>query len=67
MTPKEKAEDLFVQYRMRQTGIQDESISIHQTKKCVEILLNEMINVVKVYNHRIFLYWKEVKSEFDKL
>ena len=65
MTPKEKAEDLFVTFYQRY----DDSIYSNEgakieAKYCALVVIDEVMNALMGYD---FYFWHEVKTELDKL
>ena len=65
MTPKEKAEDLFVTFYQRYPDViyTDEGAKM-EAKYCALVVIDEVISALKGYD---FYFWHEVKTELDKL
>jgi hypothetical protein len=68
MTPKEKAKELYDNYRVKFFGhIAYKSLS----KQCVLIAVDEIINSIVIIDlttaENQFIYWDEVKEEIEKL
>ena len=63
MTPKEKAEELIVNYKM-----QIIKLNYDEAKQCAIIAVNEVIDTL--YYNRLdsgVTYWEEVKQEIENL
>ena len=73
MTPKEKAEQLFIQYRsiiagkQFATGFVLMSEAKELTKRSALIAVDEIIDLVKHIDVDSEDYWNEVKHEIEKL
>jgi len=79
MIPQLKATELFLKFRMRQTGVQTENECKQQTINCCLILVNERLNelnfthigygkdVIQGYQKTKIKYWQEVKNELEKM
>jgi len=71
MTPKEKAEELFVKYAfLTISDMSDENFN--QTKQCALIAVDEILklNVFDYYESdwsNTIEYWNEVKQKIEKL
>jgi len=65
MTPKEKAEDLFVTFYQRYDDsiYSNESAKI-EAKYCALVVIDEVMSALMGYD---FYFWHEVKTELDKL
>jgi hypothetical protein len=67
MTPKEKANDLVIQYQI------DMPITYNQAKQCALIAVDEILNLMikefkwDVKHNGNINYWEEVKQEIEKL
>jgi hypothetical protein len=71
MTPKEKAQELF--YKILKHSFSDESVSaLHRAKQCALIAVDEIIASNPIAfdeqdNCIAKQWWKEVKTEIEKL
>jgi len=65
MTPKEKAEDLFITFYQRYPDsiYSNEGAKI-EAKFCALVVIDEVISALMGYD---FYYWNDVKNELDKL
>ena len=63
MTPKEKANDLIVQYQINST------LLYSQAKQCALIAIDEILNYDNqfIQTEEQFNYWKEIKQELEQL
>lgn len=72
MTPKEKAEELFIKYRYAIRTKETEIgffTNVIQAKECSLIAIDEIMKVVSFYNdtQAEYYYWEEVQEEIEKL
>jgi hypothetical protein len=73
MTPKEKAEDLFLKYYNKIENTLSEKYFEHEKflcKQCAFIAADEILSLFKYYESDWSLtinYWTEVKKEIEKL
>jgi hypothetical protein len=65
MTPKDKAEDLFVTFYQRYSDsiYSNEGAKI-EAKYCALVVVDEVMSALMGYD---FYYWQEVKQEIEKL
>jgi len=73
MTPKEKAKELFKKY-YRDSDLLVEDLSYIQAKECALIAVEEIINANGLHPNdtdydynKAEVYWKQVKTEIEKL
>lgn len=81
MTPKEKAKELLEKYqsekiitfqRSSSIPIEEYELSDSEAKYCIKILVDEIVSENKLFPYNTIFYeriefWKEVKSEVEKL
>jgi len=72
MTPKEKAKELFLKFRMYLGAnfMYDDDVD-EDAKECALIAVDEILDAIVIINDYDFeplnQYWKEVKQEIEKL
>jgi hypothetical protein len=65
VTPKEKAEDLFVTFYQRyDDSIYSNEGAKTEAKYCALVVIDEVMSALMGYD---FYFWHEVKTELDKL
>ena len=64
MTPKEKAEELTLEYYKLGSHLY---IPISLAKQCASIAVDEILKTLKPPCLNEYSYWKEVKQEINKL
>ena len=65
MTPKEKAEDLFVTFYQRlPDSVYSDDGAKHEAKQCSLIAVDQVMLALNGYD---FYYWQQVKQEIEKL
>lgn len=75
MTPKEKADELVLNFFRIQDDVINHETTWHEAKQCALIAVDEIIEEVRgggVVGRSLYwkgrsLYWKEVKQEIEKL
>lgn len=70
MTPKEKAKELYNKFNchVSQRDFFGDNVEHTNTKKCVLIAVDEMLNYLKVDGFSTQIdYWIEVKQEIEDL
>jgi hypothetical protein len=70
MTPKEKAEQLIIKYRLIEFDKTEDTrllISLKDAKECALIAIDEIINAGKDVDEFADSYWQEVKQEIENL
>lgn len=73
MTPKEKAQNLIIEYCNLEFEIGGQydgylSIKIHDAKDCALIAVDEIIKIFDTIHFPLNLeYWQEVKQEIENL
>jgi hypothetical protein len=69
MTPKEKAEELYLKFYSKIPSIQDEGqMQDEASKQCALIAVDEILKITWVDKFLITEdYWQEVKQEIEKL
>lgn len=67
MTPREKAEELFIKYRYSIRTEETQSgffTNVIKAKQCALIALEEILSILPLPNRD---FWQEVKQEIEKL
>jgi len=81
MAPQEKAKELLEKYqsekiitfqRSSSSPIEEYELSDSEAKFCIKILIDEIVSENKLFPYNTIFYeriefWKEVKSEIEKL
>ena len=69
MTPKEKAEELIINFFRIQDDVINHETTWHEAKQCALVAVDEIIKVLwHTHNNEIeYKFWKEVKQEIEKL
>lgn len=68
MTPREKAEELFIKYRYAIRTEETQSgffTNVIYAKECALIAVDEILSIL--FQHHEIDYWQEVKQEIEKL